>query len=101
MTPDEIRFRIRFPNPVLYTHILIRIKDFLRDLGAVAAGVHGQLFNAAVGLGLGEVRVLHQAALGPAHQTDLGNFVLQAGVLLPQALQAVVAGGGHVHGLHK
>ena len=51
--------------------------------------------------GLGHVGVLYQTALCPADQPQLPDLVLQAGVLLPQTLQAVVAGSCHVHGLQK
>ena len=84
---------------VLFAAIVLFL--FLRDLGAVAPGVHRLFFDAAVRLGLGHVTQLDEAALGAADQPHLCQLFLQPLVLLTQEQQAVVAGGGHVHGLHK
>ena len=75
------------------------LQNLLRDLAAAHAGVHGALFDQAVGVGLGVAFFLNQIALCAVHQPQLGDFVQQLCVLGPQHGKALVAAGRDLHGL--
>ena len=51
--------------------ILVRIKDFLCNFCTAAPGVHGALFNVAVGGGFGHAETLHKKKLGPIDKANL------------------------------
>ena len=78
---------------------LLFFQDLCGNLCTVAAGIHGGLFNHAVGFRFAHALVLDQIALGTVHQPDLGNLIPQFVVFLPQIIQAAAAGGGHLNGL--
>ena len=64
-------------------------------------GVHGLLFEVAVGLGLAHLQILDQGALGPVHQPDLVDFLLQLDILPPQGVEPLPGDLGHPHRLEK
>ena len=74
--------------------VLLFFQDLCGNLCTVAAGIHGGLFNHAVGFRFAHALVLDQIALGTVHQPDLGNLIPQFVVFLPQIIQAAAAGGG-------
>ena len=78
--------------------VLLFFQDLCGNLCTVAAGIHGGLFNHAVGFRFAHALVLDQIALGAVHQPDLGNLIPQFVVFLPQIIQAAAAGGGHLNG---
>lgn len=67
---------------------LLFFQDLCGNLCTVAAGIHGGLFNHAVGFRFAHALVLDQIALGTVHQPDLGNLIPQFVVFLPQIIQA-------------
>lgn len=79
--------------------VLLFFQDLCGNLCTVAAGIHGGLFNHAVGFRFAHALVLDQIALGTVHQPDLGNLIPQFVVFLPQIIQAAAAGSGHLNGL--
>ena len=88
-----------FPRGGRQACLLLLLQNLLRDLAAAHAGVHGALFDQAVGVGLGVAFFLNQIALCAVHQPQLGDFVQQLCVLGPQHSQALVAAGRDLHGL--
>ena len=70
--------------------ILVRIKDFLCNFCTAAPGVHGALFNVAVGGILAHLLPLHQTAFCMADQPYLCDLFLYPRVFLPEQLQAAV-----------
>ena len=55
--------------------VLLFFQDLCGNLCTVAAGIHGGLFNHAVGFRFAHALVLDQIALGTVHQPDLGNLI--------------------------
>ena len=79
--------------------LVVLFQNFLGDLAAGAAGVHGHFFDQTMGLGLGVVLFLNQVALGTVYQAQLCDLIQQLGVFGPQHSQALVVAGGQLHGL--
>ena len=78
--------------------ILFCLQKLLRDLAAAAAGVHGVLFNQAVGLGLGHALFLDQIAFCAVNKPQLGDFIQQLCILGAQHGQPLVVAGRDLSG---
>src|SRR5205823_2439940 len=79
-------------RPTAYgLRLQLAVQDLVGDLDHLAAGLHRRLLDEVEGLGLAQLVLVHQLALGPVDDLARLELLLEALVLLVERLQLLEA----------